>query len=96
QIGRAIMRRVQEETGDAATFVKAFTLPVTGSLGFDYAQVTKGGITLAEVDENLQSKKASGLYLAGEILDVDGPCGGYNIQWAYASACVVADEINKK
>lgn len=96
QIGRAVIRRAQAENIDVATLVKAFTLPVTGSLGFDYAQVTKGGIPLAETDENLQSKKAKGLYFAGEILDVDGPCGGFNIQWAYASACIVADQINKK
>ena len=73
---------------------KAFVLPVVGSLGFDYAQVTKGGISFAEVDDRLESKKVAGLYMTGEILDVDGPCGGFNLQWAYASACIVADAIN--
>lgn len=85
------------KTGTAAEIarrVKEFTLSVTGSLGFDYAQVTKGGIPLSETDENFQSKLAKGLYFAGEILDVDGECGGYNLQWAYSSARVVAAALN--
>ena len=76
--------------------VKCFTIPVTGSLGFDYAQVTKGGIPLAEVDEGLQSRYGDGLYFAGEILDVDGECGGFNLQWAYTSAMVCAHSIEAK
>jgi len=76
--------------------IKNFTLKVTGTLGFDYAQVTKGGIPLREVNPSLESKKVKGLYFAGEILDVDGECGGYNLQWAYSSARTVADEINAK
>ena len=93
QIGRAIFRRADGDVKKAAALVKAFALPVTGSLGFDYAQVTKGGIPLSEVDDNLQSRKESGLYFAGEILDVDGACGGYNLQWAFSSASAVADAL---
>jgi predicted flavoprotein YhiN len=76
--------------------LKKFTLRANGTLGFDYAQVTKGGIPLEETDENLQSKKAKGLYFAGEILDIDGQCGGFNLQWAYASAQTVATAILQK
>jgi predicted flavoprotein YhiN len=68
-------------------------LPVLGTLGYDYAQVTKGGIPLEEVDENLESKLHKGLYFAGEILDVDGECGGYNLQWAFSSAALVSKAI---
>ena len=96
QIGRAIFRRAAGDIQKAASFVKAFPLQVTGSLGFDYAQVTKGGVPLAEVDDNLQSNYTSGLYFAGEILDIDGACGGYNLQWAFSSACVVANAILSK
>ena len=96
QIGRAIFRRADGDIDRAISLVKDFPLKITGSLGFDYAQVTKGGIPLAETDENLQSKYAKGLYFAGEILDVDGACGGFNLQWAYASACKVADGILQK
>lgn len=96
QIGRAIMRRANNDIMVAAELVKSFPLNVTGSLGFDYAQVTKGGIPMEEVDEDLQSNFAKGLYFAGEILDVDGQCGGFNLQWAYASACVVAEALERK
>lgn len=97
QVGRAVMKRYGgggfETVADG---VKCFTIPVTGSLGFDYAQVTKGGIPLAEVDEGLQSRYGDGLYFAGEILDVDGECGGFNLQWAYTSAMVCAHSIEAK
>ncbi len=96
-LGRAIMKRVQNgEDAAVVACVKAFTLAVQGTLGFDYAQVTKGGIPVTEVDEQLQSRKAEGLYFAGEILDIDGECGGYNLHWAYASACAVAAAIDAK
>jgi predicted flavoprotein YhiN len=95
QVGRAVMKRA-ERIENVSETLKNFSLKVTGTLGFDYAQVTKGGIPLNEVTENLESKKAQGLYFAGEILDVDGECGGYNLQWAYSSACTVAEEINLK
>ena len=90
QIGRAVLKRAKGNLREAARLVKAFDLTVTGSLGFDYAQVTKGGIPLSEVTENLESRFAKGLYFTGEILDVDGQCGGFNLQWAYSSAMRVA------
>ena len=95
QIGRLIMK----ETSDVKKIVetiKKFPIKVTGTLGFDYAQVTKGGIPLNEVDDCLQSKHQKGLYFAGEVLDVDGECGGYNLQWAFSSAVTVANALNEK
>lgn len=96
QIGRTIFRRANSDIDKAIALVKDFPLKVTGSLGFDYAQVTKGGIPLLETDENLQSVYTKGLYFAGEILDADGACGGFNLQWAYASAHRIADAILSK
>ncbi len=96
QIARVVMKRAKNDVSVAARLVKAFTLTITGHLGLDSAQVTKGGVRMDEVDENLQSKKQQGLYFAGEILDIDGQCGGYNLQWAYASAQAVASAIDKK
>ena len=96
QIGRGVMRRANGDLEKATALLKGYDLPITGSLGFDYAQVTKGGVPLEEVDGDLQSVKQKGLYFAGEILDVDGECGGYNLQWAYSSACKVADAILSK
>lgn len=58
---------------------------ITGSHSFDSAQVCRGGVSMGEVDGQLQSLRSPGLYLAGELLHVDGRCGGYNLQWAWAS-----------
>ncbi len=63
-----------------------FCLQVQGTMGMDQAQVTAGGIVTAEFDpKTLQSRIVPGLYAAGEVLDVDGDCGGYNLQWAWSS-----------
>lgn len=65
---------------------KDFSFRVLGSLGFDQAQVTAGGIRTTEFDpQSLESRLCSGLYACGEVLDVDGDCGGYNLQWAWSS-----------
>ncbi|MGH7731893.1 MAG: NAD(P)/FAD-dependent oxidoreductase [Candidatus Eiseniibacteriota bacterium] len=64
-------------------------LPVTGTLGYEKAEVTAGGVRLAEVDPStLESRVAPGLYLCGEILDVEGRLGGFNFQWAWSSGTV--------
>lgn len=93
QLGRAIIRKSGSTPKEIARSVKDFRLKVIGSLGFDYAQVTKGGIYGAEVTDNLESKYSKGLYFTGEILDVDGLCGGYNLHWAFSSAKKVASAI---
>ncbi len=64
---------------------RQWSVHVTGSNSFDNAQVCAGGVPLDEVTDSLESKKAPGVYFAGEILDVDGRCGGYNLQWAWCS-----------
>ena len=74
--------------------VKNATLSVVGTQGFGGAQVTAGGIERAEVDpETMASKKAKNLYLLGEVLDVDGECGGLILQWAWSSAYAAAQAI---
>lgn len=69
--------------------VRAFVeipVPITKDRGFDYAEVTAAGVPLTEVDlATMESRICPGLYLCGEILDVDGRIGGYNFQWAWAS-----------
>lgn len=71
--------------------IKSFVLPLKGTKGFGDAQVTSGGIDVSGFDPfTLESKKLPGLYACGEILDVDGGCGGFNLQWAFASALTAA------
>lgn len=68
---------------------KKFTLKTEGTMSWNNAQVTKGGISTNEVNEDtLESKKHEGLYITGEVLDVDGDCGGFNLQWAWSSGYV--------
>lgn len=72
---RAVMHRLE-----------VLTVKVSGVRGFEYCQVSAGGVPLDEVEpETMQSRCAAGLYLAGEVLDVTGPCGGYNLQFAFSS-----------
>ena len=70
-------------------------LHVTESNSFDNAQVCAGGVPLDEVTVGLESKKVPGIYFAGEILDVDGKCGGYNLQWAWCSGYLAAMAASK-
>ena len=66
--------------------VKSFEIPLTEPLGMDSAQVTAGGIVTDEFNpETMESKLVPGLYACGEVLDIDGDCGGYNLQWAWSS-----------
>jgi predicted Rossmann fold flavoprotein len=74
------------DRGRLVQAVKRLWLPVTGTLGFQKAEVTAGGIALDEVDSrSLRSKREPRLFLAGEVLDVDGPIGGYNFQAAWST-----------
>ena len=74
------------ELREVARCVKAFRLELTEPLGMDSAQVTAGGVITEDFDPNtMQSRLVPGLYACGEVLDVDGDCGGYNLQWAWSS-----------
>ena len=69
-------------------YCKKFVLEVSGTNQFDQAQVSAGGVLLQEVTTHMESKKRKGLFFSGEILNVDGKCGGYNLHWAWASGYV--------
>src|SRR5205085_10900998 len=66
--------------------IKQLRLPIRGTLGFEKAEVTAGGVALNEVDSrDMQSRLIPGLFIAGEVLDLDGPIGGYNFQAAWST-----------
>jgi predicted flavoprotein YhiN len=70
----------------AINLLKAAQLQVTGNLGYDKAEVTSGGIALEEVDfKSMRSRIHPNLFLAGEVLDLDGPIGGFNFQAAWST-----------
>ena len=80
-----------------ASALNGWTLPVVGTQDFDQAQVTAGGASLKDFDVRaMRSLKAPGLYAAGEVLDVDGDCGGFNLQWAWSSALLAAEGIDSE
>jgi predicted Rossmann fold flavoprotein len=69
-------------------------LTVTGHDGFKMAMITRGGIVLKEINpKTMQSKIIKGLYFCGEVMNLDGPCGGYNLQWSFASG-YLAGKLN--
>ena len=76
----------KKEIYNLVEMLKEWRFEVTGYNSWDQSQVTAGGIDLCSVNQHtLESNKIKGLYFAGEILDVDGDCGGYNLQWAWSS-----------
>lgn len=69
--------------------IKHFRIDITGSKDFDSAQVCAGGVSTAQINpETMESRLVPGLYFAGEVVDIDGMCGGYNLQWAWSSGWV--------
>lgn len=97
RIGQAVLKTaLSERVRDVTYALKNFKLKVTGTLGFKYAQVTKGGIQTDKIiPHTYQSKLSKGAYLIGEMLDVDGDCGGYNLTFAFVSAICAARDIKK-
>ena len=72
-----------------AGIVKGLRIDITGSKSYEQAQVCAGGISTKEIQEDtMESKLVEGLFFAGELIDIDGMCGGYNLQWAWSSGYV--------
>ena len=109
KIGQVIIKEVKINSQDKLSQIKhnklkelvsvckGFGFTVTGTKGYDFAQVTSGGADTKEFDrETMQSKKVRGLYCIGELLDVDGDCGGYNLNWAWSSGRLAAKSITEQ
>jgi len=87
--GKACGDLTVAELDGLAGLCKGFSLTAVGTGDFDNAQVTAGGIRTSEFDPNtLESRIVPGLFACGEVLDIDGDCGGYNLQWAWSSGYV--------
>ena len=87
----------REERRRLVQALVAWPLPVVGSRGYNYAEVTAGGVPLTEIDPaTMESRVCPGLFLVGEILDVDGRIGGFNFQWAWSSARVAATALARR
>jgi predicted Rossmann fold flavoprotein len=79
----------EEELRRLCKNIKEFRVDIIGSNGFDAAQVCAGGVDTSELyNDTLESRLIPGIYFAGEVIDIDGTCGGYNLQWAWSSGYV--------
>lgn len=91
---REVETLTEDELNRIVKTIKSWKIPVTGTQGFGGAQVTAGGIAATEIDPaTFAIKRLPGVYAAGEVLDVDGNCGGFNLQFAWSSAYVAAKAI---
>ncbi len=97
---RELIRELNGQTDDytqVAKLLKSWSFSVVSTRGWNSAQVTGGGIYLRDFSPlTLESKKAKNLYACGEVLDVCGDCGGYNLQWAWSSGAVVGRALAKE
>jgi hypothetical protein len=84
-----LARLSRDDRRRLAHMLVEWPLNVTDTRGYNFAEVTAGGVTLTEIDPStMQSRRCPGLFLVGEILDVDGRLGGFNFQWAWATGHV--------
>ena len=86
----------QPKISAIARTIKTYTLKIEGLGDSSLSQVMSGGLNIREFDHDLMSMKSKNAFAIGEALDVDGDCGGYNLQWAWTSARVVAEYIRKQ
>lgn len=95
RVGQAVLKSAKSNSvKDVVHQIKNFRLDVIGSLDFNSAQVTRGGIKTDQIDKNTyQSKLVKGLYFVGEVIDIDGDCGGYNLTFAFVSGILSAKSI---
>lgn len=94
KLSKNISELTDNEIKKICTILKKYKIKILDTNGFKNAQVTAGGIPLNEINlENLESKKTKGLYFAGEIMDVYGECGGFNLHWAWASGKFAGENV---
>jgi len=92
---RTLAHLARDERRTLVRLLVEWTLPINGSRGYNFAEATAGGVALEEIDPaTMESRVCQGLYLIGEMLDVDGRIGGFNFQWAWSSAYVAARALS--
>ena len=77
-------------------FLKQYPIPINGYRDYEFAQACQGGALASELTDEMESVKYPGLYVTGELVDVDGTCGGYNLHWAFTSGFLAAQSIKRK
>ena len=95
KIAKYICDRIKD-IDELIHFLKHFRIEIIGDCGFNKAQVTAGGVNVAQITKDMESKIIRRLFFAGEILDIDGTCGGYNLQWAFTSGYLAGTAASVK
>lgn len=83
----------QKKIKRLASYCKSWEIPIKETNDFSKSQVCSGGVLLSQLSDSFEVKNRSGLYVIGELTDVDGKCGGYNLHWAFASGIIAAKDI---
>lgn len=87
----------EKELKKLVRMIKDYTAVITGTNTFEQAQSSAGGVSIDEIDpDSLSSRMVPGLYIVGELLDVDGICGGYNLQWAWATGYIAGNSAGRR
>lgn len=95
--GKSISQITKKEIMNISDILTSWEFNITGSKGWKEAQVTAGGVSTKEIDnKTMESRKVKGLYIVGELLDIDGDCGGFNLQWAWSSGYVAGVSASMK
>jgi len=95
--GRTTGELTDYQIDELVKTVKEFEIVLTEPMGMDHAQVTAGGVLTRDFDpDTMESKLVPGLYACGEVLDIDGDCGGFNLQWAWSSGIVAGRSAGKE
>ena len=92
-VGEAVTKQSEDRGASLSEVVKSFLISGVKLGEIKYAQVARGGADIREFDENLQSDFVDGLYACGEVLDIDGECGGFNMHWAFLSGLIVGENL---
>ncbi len=89
-----LQRQTDGDGAKTAKYIKNWKLIITGTKGYDYAQITKGGVPLSELKDANESKLCDGLFIVGELTDNQFECGGFNLDYAFNSGIAAADKIS--
>ena len=93
----AVLNRQADGDGEKmAKYIKNWRLIVSGTKGYDYAQITKGGVESSELNASFESTLCENLYIIGELTDNQFPCGGFNLDFAFSSGVKAADSVTEK
>lgn len=94
KLGDGVISLTDNDIKRIASVIKAMQFTVVGTAGFENSQVTAGGLDTAQFDcKTMESYREKGVYCIGEILDIDGDCGGFNLQWAWSSAMCASNAV---